>query len=112
MRPQAMISSVTKDQIPLGALKKLAPVWFEGERFAQRLRSAHFKNEAASLITFDFIRQEIKRHLVGKYGWDVYLFEDHAGQRSGERDTLDVVKDSQLILGIFWIKYGMAGRRS
>lgn len=101
MKPQAMISSVTKDEIPLGTLNKLAPAWFEADKFAQRLRSAHFKNEAASLISFDFIRQEIKRHLVGKYGWDVYLFEEHAGQKSGEKDTLDAVKDSQLIIGIF-----------
>ena len=52
-------------------------------------------------ISFDFIRQEIKRHLIGKYGWDVYLFEDHAGQKSGEEDTLNAAKDSQLVIGIF-----------
>jgi hypothetical protein len=31
----------------------------------------------------------------------VYLFEDKAGERSGERDTLDAAKDSQLVIGIF-----------
>jgi hypothetical protein len=101
MRPQAMISSVSKDRIPLGSLGKLSQVWFDSERLAQRLMSAGFKNDAGSMISFDFLRQEIKRHLVGKYAWDVYLFEDHAGQKSGEKDTLDAVKDSQLVIGIF-----------
>jgi hypothetical protein len=101
MKPQAMISSVTKDRIPLGSLNKLKSIWFESDKFAQRLTSAGFKIESGSMISFDFVRQEIKRHLVGKYAWDVYLFEDHAGEKSGERDTLDAVKDSQLVIGIF-----------
>lgn len=101
MKPQAMVSSVTKDSIPLGNLSKLSGVWFESETLAERLKAAGYKSEAGSLISFDFIRKEIKRHLVAKYGWEVYLFEDQAGERSGERDTLNAAKDSQLVIGIF-----------
>jgi hypothetical protein len=101
MKPQAMISSVTKDSVPLGSLNKLTSVWFECDKVAQRLKSAGFKNDAGAQISFEFIRQEIKRHLTGKYGWEVYLFEDHAGQKSGEEDTLNAAKDSQLVIGIY-----------
>jgi hypothetical protein len=101
MRPQAMISSVTKDYIPLGSLSTLTPVWFESEKLAERLKSVGLKDDAKTKIPFDFIRQEVKHHLVGKYAWEVYLFEDHAGEKSGEKDTLKAVKDSQLIIGIF-----------
>jgi hypothetical protein len=67
MKPQAMVSSVTKDRIPLGNLSKLAGVWFESEKLAERLKAASFKSDAGSLISFDFIREEIRCHLVGKY---------------------------------------------
>lgn len=96
-----MVSSVTKDRVPLGNLNRLSAVWFESERLAERLKAAGFKNETGSQISFDFIREEIKRHLVGKYGWEVYLFEDKAGEKSGEKDTVNAARDSQLVIGIF-----------
>jgi hypothetical protein len=101
MKPQVMVSSVTKDRVPLGNVGKLAGVWFESEKLGDRLKAAGLKSDAGTLVPFEFIRSEIKRHLVGKYAWEVYLFEDKAGQRSGEHDTLDATKESQLVIGIF-----------
>jgi hypothetical protein len=65
MKPQAMVNSVTKDRIPLWNLSKLSGVWIESERLPERLKAAGFKSDTGSLISFDFIREEIKRHLVG-----------------------------------------------
>jgi hypothetical protein len=101
MKPQVMVSSVTKDRVPLGNVGKLAGVWLESEKLRDRLKAAGLKSDAETLVPFEFIRSEIKRHLVGKYAWEVYLFEDKAGQRSGEHDTLDATKESQLVIGIF-----------
>lgn len=101
MKPQVMISSVTKDSIPLGQFNKLSGIWFESETLPDRLKAARLKSEAASQISFDFIRGEIGRHLAGKYGWDIYLFEDVTGEKSGEKDTILAAEKSDLVIGIF-----------
>lgn len=107
MKARVMISSVIRDKIKLGKVVKLATDWFESQTLTKRLRAAKLGTEAISEIPFSFVRTEIKRHLEGKYGFDVYIFEEAGGSgRSPEDETKSIAATSDLIIGIFGVSSG------
>jgi hypothetical protein len=103
MRARVMISSVTKDELQLGNLNRLARVWNETTGLQQRLVG----DRIASTTTFSAIRSEIVTHLNGKYGFDAYIFEETPGPgRSPETETVLEATRAHLVLGIFGSKTG------
>jgi lipocalin len=85
MRARVMISSVTKDEVPLANLERLAGIWNEVARLQQRL----IGDRETATATFSAIRSEIAAHLEGKYGLDAYIFEETPGPgRSPETETI------------------------
>lgn len=107
MKAQIMISSVVRDEIKLGNIAKLTADWFDAQSLKKRVRLAKLNTDVASEIPFSFVRAEIKRHLEGKYGFDVYIFEEAGGSgRSPEDETSSIAATSQLVIGIFGVSSG------
>jgi hypothetical protein len=100
-----MISSVTKDELPLGNLKQLSCIWNDASTLSTRL----VENEKTDRATFPAIRKEIKNHLVAKYGFDAYIFEDTPGPgRAPEAETIIEARQAHLVIGVFGSKKGWA----
>jgi hypothetical protein len=107
MSARIMISSVTKDQVPLGNIETLKDLWYAYGSLTDRLKQNALGISSQSLIPFTFIRRELHEHLEAKYGFDVYTFEDTpAPGRSPEEETLLEARKSHLVLGIFGSKTG------
>jgi len=98
MRARVMISSVTKDEVSLGNLNRLAGIWNEAAGLQQRL----IGGRETSTAIFSAIRSEIAAHLKAKYGLDAYIFEETAGPgRSPETETVLEATGAHLVIGIF-----------
>ena len=107
MHARVMLSSVTKDDIPLGDIRSLKSTWYEFETLTERLQSAGLSVEADSRIDFTSVRTEIQRHLKGKYGFEVYNFQNTPSDGgSPERVTILESHRSHLVIGIFGSKTG------
>jgi hypothetical protein len=103
MRARIMISSVTKDELPLGNLKQLSSIWID----ASTLRNRLVENQAVDRARFSAIRKEIKDHLVAKYGFDAYIFEETPGPgRAPEAETILEARHAHLVIGVFGSKTG------
>src|SRR5579872_3639692 len=103
MRARVMISSVTKDQLPIGNLARLSGVWNESSTLRERLLGGG----PADTVTFSAIRSEITAHLVAKYGLDAYIYEETPGPgRAPEAETVREATRAHLVIGIFGSKSG------
>jgi hypothetical protein len=72
MPARVMLSSVTKDDLPLGDIGKLKDFWYESETLPDRLQQSGWPLKAGSRIDITFARNEIQHHLAGKYEFEVY----------------------------------------
>lgn len=103
MRARVMISSVTNDYLPLGNLNKLSAIWNDASKLRQRLVG----DPQADIATFSAIRSEVKAHLVAKYGFDAYIFEETPGPgRAPEEETTLEANHAHLVIGVFGSKTG------
>src|ERR1044071_654306 len=75
MRARVMISSVTKDEVPIGDLSRLSTIWNDAAGVRRRLGG----DQPGHTVTFTVIRSEVRAHLVAKYGFDAYIFEETPG---------------------------------
>jgi len=101
MPARIMLSSVTKDDLPLGDIGKLKGFWYESERLSERLP------KTASRVDFTFARTEIQHHLEGKYGFEVYNFQNTPSDgASPEQVTTRETRHSHLAIGIFASQVG------
>jgi hypothetical protein len=97
-----MISSVTKDQILLGDIKTLQDFWYQGGTLSDRLAKEGFSAGASASVSFSFVRGELERHLTGKYGFEVYIFENTPGPGGTPQGvTVFETHKSHLVIGIF-----------
>lgn len=67
MPGRVMLSSVTKDDLPLGDIRKLKDFWYESETLPDRLQQSGWPLKTGSRIDFT---------LAGKYGFEVYNFQN------------------------------------
>jgi hypothetical protein len=101
MSARVMISSVTKDEIPLGDIQTLKDFWHQGSTLSGRLTGQGFSAEPGTQVSFTFIREELQRHLAGKYGFEAFAFEN-TPSRGGAPQGATVLEThgSHLVLGI------------
>jgi hypothetical protein len=98
-----MISSVTKDELPLGNVNQLSGVWHDASGLKQRLLG----DQTGGTTTFTKIRSEVKAHLIAKYGFDAYIFEETPGPgRAPETETTLEATHAHLVIGVFGAKTG------
>jgi len=103
MPARVMISSVTKDECPQGDLDRLSTIWHEASGLQQRLCGGR----VGEAVTFSAMRTEIAAHLLGKYGFDAYIFEKTPGAgRSPEEETVREAYRADLVVAIFGSKTG------
>lgn len=76
MSARIMLSSVTKDDLPVGDLVKLKSFWYESETLAERLPAKGRPQNGDTRVDFTSVRTEIQRHLEGKYGFEIYNFQN------------------------------------
>jgi hypothetical protein len=107
MPARVMLSSVTKDDLPLGDINKLQDFWYQVETLASRLRQSGAASTQGARIDFTFARAEIQRHLEGKYGFEVYNFQNTPTDgASPEKATILETRRSHLVIGIFGSQTG------
>jgi len=107
MNARVMVSSVVNDTVPLGRLSALSEFWFDVDGVGKRLKKASYPLTPKSKVDFSFIRQELGRHLQGKYGFEPYIFEDTPGLGlSPDKETVSEALNSHLVIGIFGSKTG------
>ena len=107
MAARVMLSSVTKDDLPLGDVGKLKAFWYESQSLSDRLTIKNSTLKADSRIDFTFVRSEIQRHLKGKYGFEVYNFQNTPSDgASPEEVTIRETRRSHLVIGIFGSQVG------
>jgi hypothetical protein len=107
MPGRVMLSSVTKDDLPLGDIRKLKDFWYESETIPERLQQSGWPLKTGSRIDFTFARSEIQHHLAGKYGFEVYNFQNTATDgASPEKVTILETRRSHLVIGIFGSQTG------
>jgi len=98
-----MISSVTKDDVPLGDLSRLSAIWNDASGVRRRLVG----DQPGDTVTFTAIRSEVRAHLVTKYGFDAYIFEETPGPgRAPEVETTLEANQAHLVIGLFGAKTG------
>jgi hypothetical protein len=107
MPARVMLSSVTKDDLSLGDIGKLKDFWYQSETLPVRLQQNGWTPKAGSRIDFAFARSEIQQHLAGKYGFEVYNFQNTPTEgASPEKATIFETRRSQLVIGIFGSQTG------
>jgi hypothetical protein len=107
MAARIMLSSVTKDEIPLGDTSMLKAFWFEAETAAERLQAGGEPLKADSRISFTAARSEVQRHLIGKYGFEVYNFQNTPTDSGApEEITIQEVYRSHMVIGLFGSQTG------
>lgn len=107
MNATVMISSVTKDEVPLGDIGALKDVWYRATGLPDRLKAQGLSAEPRTAVPFSAIRKELREHLAGKYGFDVYIFEETPGPGGNPKDvTVRKARKSHLVIGIFGTKTG------
>jgi hypothetical protein len=107
MPARVMLSSVTKDDLPLGDIGKLRDFWYQAETMETRLRQSGAASTPGARIDFTFARAEIQRHLEGKYGFEVYNFQNTPTDgASPEKATILETRRSHLVIGLFGSQTG------
>jgi hypothetical protein len=111
MAAQIMISSVSRDRIPLGDIAILEDTWHKSSTLLERLEGKKGSTQPGGDVSFDSIRSEVARHLSEKYGFDAFDFKTGSDQGpSPERQTLDAAKRAHLVIGIFGYSKGFRPR--
>lgn len=107
MPARVMVSSVTKDDIPLGDIGKLKDFWYEADTLRERLQPVGQPLTAAPRISFTVARIEIQHHLECKYGFEVYNFQDTPTDSGApEKVTILETHRSHIVIGIFGSQTG------
>jgi hypothetical protein len=107
MRARVMLSSVTKDDLPIGDVSKLKDFWHDSETLTERLPNKDCLLNPHSRVDFTFVRGEIQRHLERKYGFEVYNFQNTpSDSASPEQVTIRETRRSHLVIGIFGSRVG------
>ena len=107
MPARVMLSSVTKDDIPLGDIGKLKDFWYQAAALVERIQLNGQPLTAGSRISFTDARSEIQHHLEGKYGFEVYNFQDTPTDSGApEKVTILETHRSHIVIGIFGSKTG------
>src|SRR5215813_14905400 len=102
MKARVMISSVTRDKIPVGQIDRLGPVWHEGAALGERLKNHEGMRELPREVSFSFARQEIAHHLSEKYGFDTYIFEEEGGGGASPQEEVTAEAESaQLVIALY-----------
>src|ERR1035437_3498205 len=102
MPARVVLSSVTKDDIPLGNIGQLGDFWFQAETLPERLHLNGQPLKTDSRVSFTDIRSEIQNHLEGKYGFEVYNFQGTPTDSGApEKVTILETHRSHLVIGIF-----------
>jgi len=102
-----MLSSVTKDDLPIGDVGKLKGFWLAGETLIERVSNKDRSLKPNSRVDFTFVRGEIQRHLESKYGFEVYNFQNTpSDSASPEAVTIRETRRSHLVIGIFGSRVG------
>jgi len=107
MRARVMLSSVTKDDVPIGDVGKLKGFWHDSETLIERVSNKDRSLKPNSRVDFTFVRGEIQRHLESKYGFEVYNFQNTpSDSASPEAVTIRETRRSHLVIGIFGSRVG------
>jgi hypothetical protein len=102
-----MLSSVTKDDVPIGDVGKLKGFWHDSETLIERVSNKDRSLKPNSRVDFTFVRGEIQRHLESKYGFEVYNFQNTpSDSASPEAVTIRETRRSHLVIGIFGSRVG------
>jgi hypothetical protein len=102
MRARVMISSVSRDKVPLGQIEKLGGVWHESATLAERLKAARLQVSTSTKVPFSFVRHEIQRHLQQKYGFETYIFEEDGGTGgSPQQETVAEAERAHLVIALY-----------
>ena len=107
MSARIMLSSVTKDDLPVGGLVKLKSFWYESEALAERLPAKGRPQNGDTRVDFTSVRTEIQRHLEGKYGFEVYNFQNTPSDGASPEEVTDrETRRCHLVIGIFGSRVG------
>jgi hypothetical protein len=102
-----MLSSVTKDDVPLGDINRLKPFWYLADSLPERIPRKNRSMQVGFRVDFTFIRAEIQQHLAGKYGFEVFNFQNTSTDgASPENATIGETRHSHLVIGIFGARIG------
>ena len=107
MPARVMLSSVTKDDIPLGDIAQLQDFWYEVATLQERLQPRGHSLKTDLRISFTDARSELQRHLEGKYGFTVYNFQNTpADGGAPEKVTIAETHRSHMVIGVFGSQTG------
>ena len=107
MPARVMLSSVTKDDILLGDIGSLKDSWYQFATLQERLKQKSAPLKKDSRIDFTSIRAELTNHLEGKYGFEVYNFQNRPSDGGSPQGvTILETHRSQLVIGIFGSQSG------
>jgi len=102
MPARVMLSSVTKDDILLGDIGSLKDSWYQFATLQERCKQKNAPPKKDPRIDFTSVRAELTNHLEGKYGFEVYNFQNRpADGGSPQGVTILETHRSQLVIGIF-----------
>jgi len=107
MPARVMLSSVTKDDVPLGNVGVLSDIWYQASTLAERFQAEAPGLKPTARISFTLVRSEIQRHLEGKYGFEVYNFQNTPSDGgSPEKVTIEETHRSHLTIGLYGSQSG------
>jgi|HubBroStandDraft_6_1064221.scaffolds.fasta_scaffold09619_3 hypothetical protein len=107
MPARVMLSSVTKDDILLGDIGSLKDSWYQFATLQERLKQKSAPLKKDSRIDFTSVRAELTNHLEGKYGFEVYNFQNRPSDGGSPQGvTILETHRSQLVIGIFGSQSG------
>jgi hypothetical protein len=107
MPARVMLSSVTKDDIPLGDIRQLNDSWYQAVSLPERIRNIGKPPKPETRISFTDVRREVQHHLEGKYGFEVFNFQNSPTDGgSPETETLRETHRSHFVIGLFGTQSG------
>ena len=102
MPARVMLSSVTKDDLPLGDVRQLKDFWYQTASLPERLRLNGKLPKPETRISFTDTRSELQHHLEGKYGFEVFNFQNTPTDGgTPETETLRETHRSHFVIGLF-----------
>jgi hypothetical protein len=107
MPARVMLSSVTKDDLPLGDVRQLNDCWYQSASLPERLRLNGKLPKPETRISFTDTRSELQHHLEGKYGFEVFNFQNTPTDGgTPETETLRETHRSHIVIGLFGAQSG------
>jgi len=107
MPARVMLSSVTKDDVLLGNIGALNDIWYQASTLAERFQTEAPGLKPTGRVSFTLVRSEIQRHLEGKYGFEVYNFQNTPSDGgSPEKVTIEETHRSHLTIGLYGSQSG------